>query len=276
MRHATRATTRAERSAYSIRRGLAIFVLFVLVAVNSVNLLRAFGDESWIRLATRIESTPGLLDMSKPYRERLSEKLAERRPGLCGDLGRSRVTVAMDLVRRAAANEADTQALRASIVAAEDVVRDTIACNPSQGNLWYVLAVLEQQSGSDWPRLQDLLAMSAAMSPRELTDLTQRSRFLVELLAGRTIVPNEALMADLRNAVEILDVKTAAASLSDLREGGRAALADSLVATASETRRKALLAARQPAPPRLGRPERYRHFDFDPFGRLRKSATPAP
>lgn len=246
---------------------LACLMAVALLLGSGVALLGALRYEPWLRYALRIETAASPPDMPQAVRERLSAELARKGAAFCGqDLPESRVTVAMDLLRRSLADAVDSPLRTSAERSARDTVREALLCNPADGNLWYLEALLEQRAGRDWSRVEELLLVSAALSPRETNTLAKRARLIALALRQPDAALPLDLEADLRRAAALAKVEPAAAALASLRAGGHGALADALVADLPEDRRAALASGTSWQRSTFGRAERYRTFDYRPFG----------
>ncbi|RIX98431.1 hypothetical protein D3218_16965 [Aureimonas flava] len=246
---------------------LACLGAAVLLVASGFALAGAISAEPWVRYALRLEAAEAPVDMPGGVRDRLGVELTREDAPSCGwDLPEARVTVALELLRRSRSDDPGSSARAEAQHTAERTVRWALGCNAADGNLWYLMALLEQRAGADWARVQELLALSAALSPYEADLQIRRSRLVSwELTRDDVALPLD-LEADLRRTMATARVGPAAAILRGLREGGPAGLADELVAGLPEARRQALEAGTGWRRSTFGRPERYRRYDYRPFG----------
>nr|BAT29901.1 hypothetical protein [Aureimonas sp. AU22] len=246
---------------------VACLAALALLMASGVALVGALRAEPWLRYALRIETAAAPLNLPSGVRNRLSARLAEQDVTSCDwDLPESRVTVAMELLRRSREDAPDSPNRSDAEGAAGKAVHEAISCNAADANLWYLLALLEQRSGTDWGRVQELLLLSAALAPHETDLLTKRARLVSWQLGRGSVALPLDLEADLRRAIASARIEDAAAILASLRKGGRQALADDLVAGLSDERLRALETGTSWRRSTFGRPERYRTYEYRPFG----------
>lgn len=239
----------------------------MLILASGYALAHAITAEPWARYALRIETAATPWEMPDGVRQRLSAELAaEATPSCDWDRAKSQVTVAMDLLRRSLADPPGSAVRIDAARTAERSVRTALGCNPADGNLWYLQALLEQRGGADWDRVQTLLLLAAALAPREADLLARRADLVaLELSQSGTALALD-MKADLHRAIALARVESAAAILTSLRAHGRQALAEDLVADLPAERLQALETGTSWRRSTFGRPERYRRYEYRPFG----------
>ncbi|MBB3938017.1 hypothetical protein [Aureimonas phyllosphaerae] len=244
-----------------------VLAALLTVAGGTYALVGALSAEPWVRYALRLESAPGPLNLPEPVRDELAERISLRDPGSCDwDIARSRVTIVLDLLRRSAAADAAPAQRDQAARDAVAVVREGLLCNAADANLWYLLALLEYRASSDWGRTQPLLRTSALLSPFEGDLLLKRAQLAALALSRPEARLDLDVASDLRRAMALAPVAQASAVLGRLRDAGRGSLADELVVDLPAERLESLAGGTNYRRSTFGKTERYRHFDYEPFG----------
>lgn len=244
---------------------LACLAALVVIVASGYALVGAVAAEPWVRYALRLETATEPVALSDTLRMRLADELARGTGVSCDfDLPEGYVTVAMDLLRRSLADGPDARAEAERV--ARKTVGNALGCNAADGNLWYLLALLDDRAGADRGRIRELVLLSAALSPYEADTLAKRGLFVAWQLSRNRIAPPLDVQADLRRAVATAKVEPAAQILASLRSSGHEALADDLVAELPEERLEALQSGTSWRRSTFGRADSYRRFEYRPFG----------
>ena len=247
--------------------GLALLAAALCIAGAGYGLKQALAAEPWLRFALRIETASAPRELSERARQQLAQQLDGRTAETCAwDLPRSHVTAALELVRRTAKADTPAAERQEALRIADEAVRHAISCNAADGNLWFLLALLQQRSGAAWDDVQASLLASNTLSPREGDLVLKRARLVALALRDANLPLDARLEGDLHSALAGAWIGPASSLLTGLRESGRGDLADRLVADLPEDRRTSLAEGTTVRRSTFGRPERYRNFEFKPFG----------
>lgn len=214
----------------------AAFLAMFLAAVGW-QLVAALGDKPLIDFARQLEriQSPGPPDAD--LAKRLGTEI-ERRTGCDHLLARSRVTVSVYLLEYAGSTDVDT--FRRRLAAAEREAKIALACNPLDGNLWFVTGWLSFHLVPNKALLHEFLLNAIRFAPTNGIALERRWRVLAPHLNSLGFANDPAVVDDLGVLYRESDVMTVTAVHDMLLNNGSNALANTALSVLGSERRTAI------------------------------------
>lgn len=243
--------------------------LFLISA--SVRLVDELAHWHLVALAAAVESSSELPKPTSSVEEAIRREAKEVN-GCNRRMMRARVTVILVALRMRAESAGGINRDDLLFAESRNAVDDALACNPLDGNLWFLSGWFSRLANSEGSPFHQYLFMSITAAPLEGKVLEKRWTMIAPVLSELGILDHTALVADLANMLAYTDTKAAVAVLVSLRDTGSWQMGDAALALISNKRRQALTAAANPRhAPVLGS-KKFKQFDFTPVGPVRREA----
>jgi len=215
---------------------LAIAALVLLfTAAATVQLVTELRNRPLIDLAITIESVEDPVPPGDDLTSRLEAEI-ERRRGCDHLLARSRVTASIFLLE----NSKNDEEFRKRLVETERQARDALACNPLDGNLWFVAGWLGFHLVPNKELLHEFVLNAIRFAPTNGAALTRRWQVLAPHLKSLGYAEDPAIVGDLETLYRLSSAVTVARVHNMLLRNGSNILAERLLARIEPKRRAAV------------------------------------
>ena len=228
---------------------LSCALAFAVAAVSQ--LLSTLRDRPLIAFASTLERADSLAPASEALLARLRSEI-ERRDGCEQSLARSRVSASLFLLDHTSAD--DPQERYRRLAFSEEQARRALACNPMDGNLWFVAGWLGFQLAPNAGLLHEHLLSAIRYAPYQGTALSRRWRVLAPSLAALGFAHDPRVIEDLERLYRLSTPRMAASVHEALRANGSGEIAlamlDALPSERKAAVERAILIVAAPSPAR--------------------------
>jgi hypothetical protein len=216
------------------RLAIALLVL-LFTAAAAVKLVTELRNRPLIDLAITLEAVDNPVPPGEDLTSRLEAEIARRR-GCDHLLARSRVTASIFLLE----NSKNDEEFRKRLVETERQARDALACNPLDGNLWFVAGWLGFHLVPNKELLHEFVLNAIRFAPTNGSALKRRWQVLAPHLKSLGYAEDPVIVGDLETLYLLSPAVTVAKVHDMLLRNGSNSLAKRLLVRVEPKRRFAV------------------------------------